>query len=82
MKTKIDLKSLLIGLLVGVVAILVVAAESPSNQTGRYQITGSLNYFMILDTQTGKVWTENLPANSSRANSVGKDSDPDFFTAK
>lgn len=77
MKINIDLKSLFLGLLAGVVVMLVVAAQSPqTNGVGRYQITGSLNYFMIVDTQTGRVWSQNLPNNST------KESDPGFFTAK
>jgi hypothetical protein len=82
MKPKIDLKSCLIGVLLGIAAMLVVAAESPpqSNQVERYQITGSLSYFMILDTKTGKVWTQNLPSNSNHG--VPRDPDADFFTAK
>jgi hypothetical protein len=82
MKPKIDLKSCLIGVLLGIAAMLVVAAESPPqmNQVGRYQITGSLNYFMILDTKTGKVWTQNLPSNSNHG--IARDSDADFFATK
>jgi hypothetical protein len=68
---KIDLKSALCGIVVGVLAVLVIAAETSPHQTGKYQIAGSLNYFLIIDTQTGKVWTGNFPSNGSRPVDVG-----------
>jgi hypothetical protein len=77
MNLKIDLKSAACGLCLGILALAVVAAaEAPTSQIGRYQIAGSLNYFLIVDTTTGKVWTGNFPSNGSRP------ADPDFFSPK
>ena len=56
MKAKIDIKSALIGLLLGVLATVAVAASS-SGPVGRYQFAGTGNYGIILDTATGQAWT-------------------------
>lgn len=60
MKIQIDLKSALCGLILGVVAMLGMAAAGNPNQVGRFQIqtgvTGTGGYALILDTATGKVW--------------------------
>jgi hypothetical protein len=77
MNLKIDRKSALCGLAIGVIITLGIgAADSPSNAVGRYQVAGSLNYFLIIDTATGKVWTGNFPSNGSRG------ADADFFEPK
>ncbi len=60
MKSKIDLKSVLGGLAIGVIVMLVAGASSPSYPYGRYQIAGAANYFMVLDTTTGQVWAGNF----------------------
>jgi hypothetical protein len=57
MKTTIDIKSALIGLLLGVLAAVAVAAATSAGQTGRYQVAGTGNHGMVLDTATGRVWT-------------------------
>ena len=57
MNTKIDIKSALIGLLLGVLATAGIAAASSSAQAGRYQIAGTGSYGLVLDTATGQVWT-------------------------
>lgn len=58
MKT-IDIKSLLIGLLLGVCTLLALGAvNSRQNNTGRYQIAcpDSQNTCFVIDTKTGQVW--------------------------
>lgn len=80
MKTVIDIKSVLLGLGVGVMAMFVVGAElGPTGPAGRFEISacpGNPNGFaMILDTATGRVWMGNGTANQLR-------SDPDFFDVK
>jgi hypothetical protein len=75
MKTKIDTKSAVIGLGVGVLVALGVAAASSSGPVGRYQIAGTSNHGLILDTVTGRVWTAYFPPNQGTT-------DGDFFTAK
>ncbi len=60
MKIQIDMKSALLGLLVGIAAIFAVGAATSSNPVGRYQIQaaydGSKGFALVLDTQTGEVW--------------------------
>ena len=57
MKTTIDIKSALIGLLLGIVATVAIAAASSPGQVGRYQISGAGSFGLVLDTTTGQVWT-------------------------
>jgi hypothetical protein len=59
MHTKIDLKSALCGLALGVLAMLVIGAAEPSNQPGRYQVAGGAGSFAVVDTVTGQVWAAN-----------------------
>jgi hypothetical protein len=56
MKLTFDFKSALCGLIIGVVAMLVLGAESPSNGVGRYQTAAAPNMGIILDTKTGQAW--------------------------
>jgi hypothetical protein len=63
MNTKIDIKSAVIGLLFGIVAAIGVAAMSPPSQVGRYQIAGTSNCGLVVDTATGQVWTEFFGSN-------------------
>ncbi|HLX69841.1 MAG TPA: hypothetical protein VKV04_09470 [Verrucomicrobiae bacterium] len=80
MKTTIDIKSAVLGLAIGIVAMLAIGAEeSPSNPVGRYQVQtcpGNPSGFAVLvDTTTGKVWMGNGSGNQLR-------SDLDFFAPK
>ena len=80
MKTQIDLKSAVCGLIVGVAAMFALGMDSSSaNQVGRYQVQtcpGNPSGFAVLvDTSTGKVWMANGTANQLR-------SDSDFFDPK
>jgi hypothetical protein len=79
MKIQIDLKSAVCGLIIGVAAMFVMAAEdSSSNQVGKYRIeTGTsrgAGFMVIIDTQTGKAWVD------TAANWSG--SDAGFWNAK
>jgi hypothetical protein len=82
MNMKIDIKSAVIGLAVGVLITLGVAATtSPITGGGRYQIVSNANnggqggsHSLIIDTVTGKVWV-------GFVSSSGK-SDDDFFQPK
>ena len=60
MNTKIDLKSALCGLAVGVLAMLAIGAATPSNAIGRYQVSGGSSVCTILDTTTGRAWAASL----------------------
>ena len=76
MNHPIDIKSALIGLCLGVTAMLALGASSPtSGPVGRYQIAGTATHGLVIDTATGKVWRAHLPANPSI-------SDGDFFDPK
>ena len=55
---KIDLKSLAIGLFLGItIAFTIAATKAAVGEIGRYQITSSESNYRVLDTRTGKVWT-------------------------
>lgn len=65
MNLKIDLKSALCGLAVGVVAVFAIgAADSPSSPVGKYQAAGGSGFFLIVDTTSGKAWFANVAANN------------------
>jgi hypothetical protein len=60
MKTQIDLKSALLGLLAGIAVMFAVGAGTSSNPVGKYQIQatydGGKGFAVLVDTQTGEVW--------------------------
>jgi hypothetical protein len=56
MNTRIDIKSALLGLLLGVLATVALGAASAPRQVGRYQVAGTSNFGLVLDTATGQVW--------------------------
>jgi len=63
MKTQIDLKSAACGLVIGVLAMFALGADSSSSiQVGKYQIqavpgeNGIAGFAIIIDTQTGESW--------------------------
>lgn len=60
MNTKIDLKSALCGLAVGILATLAMGAATSSNAIGRYQIASGSGFVTVIDTTTGRVWGANL----------------------
>ncbi len=62
MNTKLDLKSTLCGLAVGVLGMLAIGAGDSSSPTGRYQIAGGAGSFAIVDTATGQAWVANTTA--------------------
>lgn len=75
MKTSIDIRSALIGLAIGVLVTLAIAATSSPGSIGRYQIAGTGNHGLIIDTATGQVWRGYFPSN-------GGQTDGDFFSPK
>ena len=75
MNNKIDIKSAMIGLGIGVLAMLGVAATSSSGSNGRYQIIGIGNHGVIIDTDTGQTWQASLPDGVTRT-------DAEFSQAK
>jgi hypothetical protein len=75
MKTKIDIKSAFIGLGVGILVAVGVAAASSSGSVGRYQIAGTGNHGLIIDTVTGQVWRGYFSSDLGNT-------DGDFFAPK
>jgi hypothetical protein len=82
MNITIDIKSAVMGLALGALVTLGVAATtSPGSFVGRYQLVSNVNnggqggsFSLIIDTQTGKVWSAySLPAGKT---------DDDFFLPK
>ena len=75
MKAKIDLKSALMGVALGILTMCVIAAESSSKPTGRYQIAGgSANgdgHFAVLDTVTGQTWCARMSGNALQPMNTG-----------
>ena len=66
MNTKIDTKSALVGLVIGVLVALGIAAASSPGSVGRYQIAGTGSHGMVLDTATGQVWSTFLSSSGGR----------------
>ena len=77
MKSRIDWKSAALGLGIGVLAVLAIAAgDKPQSQIGRYQLGGNqVGPTLMIDTVTGQVWGINSTTAQLR-------NDPDFFTKK
>lgn len=77
MNIKIDRKSALAGIAVGILAMLVIGAGTPSSEAGRYQVVGAgtPSVFVMVDTETGRAWMANGTVNQLR-------SDADFFNKK
>jgi hypothetical protein len=70
MKIQIDLKSAVVGLLIGAAAMFVVGAETSPNQNGRFQVAIASSQIenagavaVIVDTQTGQAWGVTARAN-------------------
>lgn len=61
MKITLDIKSLLLGVTLGVVALFVTGAGLDSNeQAGKYQAATDAGFCIIVDTSTGQAWGANL----------------------
>lgn len=57
---KWDIKSVIAGLVLGVVCVVGVAAVDSPKTIGKYSIAGGYGFFVILDTETGQAWAANL----------------------
>jgi len=75
MKKQMDIKSVLIGLLAGIGAMLAMGASSSAPTVGRYQVGGTASQGFVIDTMTGQVWTRFTPSGSGT-------SDNDFALSK
>jgi hypothetical protein len=60
MKTYLDLKSALCGLVLGIFVMLVIGAGTAARETetGRFRIATGANVAVVIDTQTGRVWSK------------------------
>jgi len=76
MKTQINFKSALCGLVAGVLATLAIGAGTYSSATGRYQVATEGNVALVIDTQTGKVWMKGWQSMNDLKNNA------DFFDSK
>jgi len=76
MKTHIDLKSALLGMMIGGIAILAMGAGTSSNECGRYQISAGQGNAIIIDTKTGQAWAYTPTSTASVRN------DGNFFDKK
>lgn len=75
MNNRIDLKSALLGLLLGILAVVGIAAASAPGHVGRYQVGGTGAHAVIVDTATGQAWSAFL-------SSVGGKTDSNFYQPK
>jgi hypothetical protein len=75
MNIKIDIKSASIGLGIGVLVMLGIAAASSPGSIGRYQVAGTANHAVIIDTATGQAWSTFLMTSGGRT-------DGDFYQPK
>ena len=56
MKAQLDIKSVLCGVAIGVLAVCAIGAGSSSNDVGRYQVSAGQSSTVIVDTKTGQAW--------------------------
>ena len=77
MKMTVDIKSALLGLIVGVGVMCVVGSGTPSSEIGRYQISaGNQGCAFIVDTKSGQAWAFQ-PLNTAQWKN-----DANFWSAK
>jgi hypothetical protein len=57
MKTQIDIKSAVFGLIFGVATMVAIGAGSSSKEAGRYQVSAGQTSAVIVDTKTGQAWS-------------------------
>lgn len=75
MNNTLDTKSALIGLLLGILAAVTIAASSSAGNAGRYQVAGTGSHAVIIDTATGQAWSTFL-------SSAGGRTDGNFYQPK
>jgi hypothetical protein len=76
MNKRIDLKSAVAGLAIGLTIMLATGAATPKpTAIGRFQISGTASHAVVIDTATGQVWSAFLQQNAGKT-------DGDFWQAK
>jgi hypothetical protein len=56
MKTQIDIRSTLFGIIVGVLVMFAMGAGTSPNEVGRYRVSVGQGFMVIVDTKTGETW--------------------------
>ena len=78
MKTQIDIGSALVGIIVGVLAVLAVGAGTSFKRSCPYQVSSGAGYSIMFDTKTGQAWGSVFaPSSGSSIHNDGN-----FFNAK
>ena len=64
---KLHLKSVTIGIVLGAGIVMALGAgiSNPSNQVGRFQVTGTSDHSIMNDTATGQAWAVFLNENTN-----------------
>jgi hypothetical protein len=76
MKTNLDLRSALFGLIAGVLLMFTLGAtQNLIGPTERFQVAGTASHGLVIDTTTGQVWSSYLPQNGGKT-------DAGFFAPK
>jgi hypothetical protein len=76
MNRKIDLKSVLMGTIIGIAVTVAIGATTNSQPFGRFQVGCTGNHAIILDTATGQAWTGFFSSSGGRSDGER------FFTPK
>lgn len=68
MTLKVDIKSLVLGLVIGIIALLAIGAGSRGNSAGQYHVSITANvrdvFYAKIHTGTGEIETWQSPVNS------------------
>jgi len=68
MTFNVDIKSFVLGLSIGIIALLAIGAGSRGNNTGKYQVSVAAGVrdviYAKIDTSTGEIETWQSPVNS------------------
>lgn len=68
MMLKVDIKSMALGLVIGIIALLAIGAASRGNNTGQYQVIIAAGvrdvFYAKIHTGTGEIETWRTPNNS------------------
>lgn len=77
MKTTVDIKSVMVGVAIGMAAMFTLGAGTNSKEIGRYQVSaGTQGCAVIVDTTTGQAWGFQPTSTAQWRN------DDDFWKAK
>ncbi len=68
MMFKVDIKSLMLGLVIGIIALLAIGAASRGNSAGKYRVSITANvrdvFYAKINTISGEIETWQSPVNS------------------